>query len=159
VRDRREDGLGVVVPHARSRWGYAWASLNSLVGLVGALSAWRRPVRWRGVLLVEGGRTGLAWVLRVQGFKAITLGHVIVTTEQVDDHILAHELGHVTQHERWGPLFYPAYLLTSMTGYRRNPFEHQAERRALEALARLARGEPASPGEAAPPAGDRRGPT
>jgi hypothetical protein len=158
VRDRREDGLGVVVPHARPRWGYAWASLNSLVGLVGALSAWRRPVRWRGVLLVEEGRTGLAWVLRVQGFKAITLGHVIVTTERVDDHILAHELGHVTQHERWGPLFYPAYLLTSLTGYRRNPFEHQAERRAVEALARLARGEPTRSEGAPPSAGDPRGP-
>jgi hypothetical protein len=153
VIDRREDGLGAALPHIRPRLGYAWASLNSLVGLVGALSAWTRPVRWRGVLLVEGGRTGLAWVLRIQGFKAITLGHVIVTTERVDDHILAHELGHVSQHERWGPLFYPAYLLTSLTGYRRNPFEHQAERRAVEALARLAGGKAARSGGAPPPAG------
>jgi hypothetical protein len=137
VAHGREDGIGAVLPHARPWWGYCWASLNSLVGLVGALSAGARPVRWRGVLLCEGGRTGLAWVLRVQGFKAITLGHVIVTTERVDDRILAHELCHVTQHERWGPLFYPAYLLTSLTGYRRNPFEHQAARRAAAALARL----------------------
>jgi hypothetical protein len=78
---------------------------------------------------------------------------VIVTTERVDDHILAHELGHVSQHERWGPLFYPAYLLTSLTGYRRNPFEHQAERRAVDALARLAGGEAGRSEEAPPPAG------
>jgi hypothetical protein len=154
MRGGREDGLQAALPLARPLWGYAWASLNSLVGLVGGLSAGTRPVRWRGVLLFEGGRTGLAWLLRIQGFKAITLGHVIVTTERVGDHILAHELCHVTQHERWGPLFYPAYLLTSLTGYRRNPFEHQAERRAVEALARLAAG--GGPPEAAPPAGEGR---
>jgi Domain of unknown function (DUF4157) len=133
---RREDGIGTVLPANRPWWGYLWASFNSLVGLVGAASAGARPVRWRGVLLFEGGRTGLAWVLRRRGFQAITLGHVIVTAEPVGDRILAHELCHVTQHERWGPLFYPAYLLSSVTGYRRNPFEHQADRRATDALAR-----------------------
>ena len=133
---RREDGIGTVLPATRPWWGYLWASFNSLVGLVGAVSAGARPVRWRGVLLFEGGRGGLAWVLRKRGFQAITLGHVIVTTGPVDDGILAHELCHVTQHERWGPLFYPAYLLTSITGYRRNPFEHQADRLTAEAFER-----------------------
>ena len=139
VMHRREDGLGAVLPHARPRWGYAWASLNSLVGLVGALSAWTRPVRWRGVLLVEGGRTGLAWVLRVRGFKAITLGHVIVTNRPLNDEILAHELAHVAQAERWGPLYYPAYLLVSVLGYRRNPFERAAFRASTAVKAALER--------------------
>ena len=132
--ERREDGIGTVLPAARPWWGYLWASFNSLVGLVGAASAGARPVRWRGVLLFEGGRTGLAWFLAKQGFSAITLGHVIVTNERLDDRILAHELGHVHQHERWGPLFYPAYLLASLAGYRHNPFERAAEQRAAAAL-------------------------
>jgi hypothetical protein len=151
--DGREDGIGTVLPAARPWWGYLWASFNSVVGMVGAASAGVRPVRWRGVLLFEGGRGGLAWVLRRRGFQAITLGHVIVTTERVGDRVLAHELCHVAQHERWGPLFYPAYLLTSLAGYRRNPFEHQAERRAVAALARRAPSAPGARPGAPPPAG------
>lgn len=137
----REDGMDGLLPGARPWWGYLWAAPNTLVGLVGALTAGARPVRWRGVLLYEGGSKGLAWFLARRGFSAITLGHVIVTTERLGDHLLAHELAHVGQHERWGPLFYPAYLLTSLAGYRRNPFERAAERRAVAALSG-----PAEPG-------------
>jgi hypothetical protein len=36
----------------------------------------------------------------------------------------------VAQHERWGLLYYPAYLLGSVRGYRRNPFERAASRAA-----------------------------
>jgi hypothetical protein len=119
----RVDDLGDLLPAARSVWGYLWAGPNSLVGLVGALTTRTRPVRWRGVLLFEDGRGGLARLLRWRGFTAITLGHVIVANRQLDDRLLAHELEHVAQHERWGPLYYPAYLLGSLRGYRRNPFE------------------------------------
>ena len=41
------------------------------------------------------------------------------------DRLLAHELEHVAQHERWGLLYYPVYLLGSVRGYRRNPFERR----------------------------------
>lgn len=123
ARPVRVDDLGDLLPAARSVWGYLWAGPNSLVGLVGALTTRTRPVRWRGVLLFEDGRGGLARLLRWRGFTAITLGHVIVANRQLDDRLLAHELEHVAQHERWGPLYYPAYLLGSLRGYRRNPFE------------------------------------
>ena len=126
ARPVRVDDLGDLLPAARSVWGYLWAGPNSLVGLVGALTTRTRPVRWRGVLLFEGGRGGLARLLRRRGFTAITLGHVIVANRQLDDRLLAHELEHVAQHERWGPLYYPAYLLGSLRGYRRNPFERAA---------------------------------
>ncbi|HYT25580.1 MAG TPA: hypothetical protein VEP73_03740 [Actinomycetota bacterium] len=149
----RDDGIGGLLPAARPWWGYLWAAPNSLVGLVGAASSGGRPVRWRGVLLCEGGRAGLARFLAWRGFCAITLGHVIVASEPLDDHLLAHELGHVRQHERWGPLFYPAYLLASLAGYRRNPFERAAERRAVHALAHQAGPAAHSPGEP----GDRPG--
>jgi hypothetical protein len=125
-RSRRVDDLGDLLPAARSLRGYLWAGPNSLVGLVGGLSTRRRPVRWRGVLLFEDAGGALARFLRWRGFAAITLGHVIVANRPLDDRVLAHELEHVAQHERWGPLYYPAYLLGSVLGYRRNPFERAA---------------------------------
>jgi hypothetical protein len=127
-RPGRLDDLGDLLPAARSLWGYVWAGPNSLVGLAGGLTTRRRPVRWRGVLLFEDAEGGLARFLRWRGFAAITLGHVIVTNRRLSDEILAHELAHVAQSERWGPLYYPAYLLASVAGYRRNPFERAAFR-------------------------------
>jgi hypothetical protein len=129
-RPVRVDDLGDLLPAARSLWGYVWAAPNSLVGLAGALTTRRRPVRWRGVLLFEDAGGGLARFLRWRGFTAITLGHVIVANRPMSDGLLAHELEHVAQHERWGPLYYPAYLLGSIRGYRRNPFERAARQAA-----------------------------
>jgi Domain of unknown function (DUF4157) len=133
----RPDGLGDLLPARRSWWGYLWAGPNSLVGLAGALTTGRRPVRWRGVLLFEDAGGALARFLRWRGFTAITLGHVIVANARLGDEVLAHELAHVAQHERWGPLYYPAYLAASVLGYRRNPFERAATRLAAAALAGL----------------------
>ena len=133
------DDLGDLLPAARSRWGYLWAGPNSLVGLVGGLTTRSRPVRWRGVLLFEDASAGLARFLRWRGFAAITLGHVIVTNRPLNDEILAHELAHVAQAERWGPLYYPAYLLGSGLGYRRNPFERAAFRASTAVKAALER--------------------
>ena len=131
----RLDGLGDLLPVRRSWWGYLWAGPNSLIGLAGALTTRGRPVRWRGVLLYEDAAGGLARFLRWRGFTAITLGHVIVANARLGDEVLAHELAHVAQHERWGPLYYPAYLVASVLGYRRNPFERAAARRAAATLA------------------------
>jgi Domain of unknown function (DUF4157) len=58
---------------------------------------------------------------------------VIVANARLGDEVLAHELAHVAQHERWGPLYYPAYLAASALGYRRNPFERAATRVAAAA--------------------------
>jgi hypothetical protein len=62
---------------------------------------------------------------------------VIVANARLGDEVLAHELAHVAQHERWGPLYYPAYLAASVLGYKRNPFERAATRLAAAALAGL----------------------
>ena len=138
----RGDGLGEAVPARRPAAGYAWAAPNTLVGLLAALTVKAKPARWRGVLLLEDASRGVAWVLTVRGFAAITLGHVIITNRPVGDELLAHELAHVGQHERWGLAFYPAYLLTSLRGYGRNPFEAAARRAADAVVARLAGGGP-----------------
>ena len=124
----RADGLGELVPARRSRWGYVLAAPNTVVGLLAAATVRRRPVRWRGTLLFEDAGGGLARFLDRRGFAAITLGHVVITNRRAGDRLLAHELVHVAQHERWGIGFYPAYVLASVLGYRRNPFERAAER-------------------------------
>jgi Domain of unknown function (DUF4157) len=130
----RADTLGDALPAGRRALGYLWAAPNTLVGLLAAATVRARPVRWRGVLLLEGARGGIAWYLARRKFAAITLGHVIITNKPVGDRLLAHELAHVAQHERWGIGFYPAYLLTSLRGYERNPFE-QAARRLARSIA------------------------
>jgi hypothetical protein len=129
----RDDELGDRVALRRPRLGYVWAAPNTLVGLLGAATVRATPRRWRGVLLLEEAHGGLARLLSWRGFAAITLGHVIIVNRKASDHLLAHELTHVRQHERWGPAFYPAYLLVSLRGYRRNPFE-LAARKVEEAL-------------------------
>lgn len=65
---------------------------------------------------------------------AITFGHVVLgQTDAALDISHRHELVHVRQYERWGPLFGPAYLLCSLVlwiigrrPYRDNPFEVEA---------------------------------
>jgi hypothetical protein len=65
---------------------------------------------------------------------AITLGHTILGQSDASlDVAREHELVHVRQFERWGPLMGPAYLGCSLfiwlvggRPYRDNPFERQA---------------------------------
>jgi hypothetical protein len=68
---------------------------------------------------------------------ALTLGHVVLAR---DAETLArwrrHELAHVAQYARWGPLFLPAYALSSAWAWVRgrhpyldNWFERDAEAR------------------------------
>ena len=105
----------------------AIAALSALADQHSGLRAW--------ALEGSGGYgAGLARFLRWRGFAAITLGHVIVANRPLSDGLLAHELEHVAQHERWGPLYYPAYLAASVLGYKRNPFERAATRLAGTAL-------------------------
>src|SRR5581483_5476127 len=97
--------------------GYLWASPVTAVGLLFALAARVSggSVRLRGgVVEVCGGlggrllRGGRLW----HGSAALTLGHVVLAR---DADCLArsrtHELAHVRQFERWGPLLLPAYWL------------------------------------------------
>ena len=64
----------------------------------------------------------------------MTLGHCVLGRTPSDlDRSRRHELVHVAQYERWGPLFVPAYLVCSVwlwlrgrDSYRDNPFEVEA---------------------------------
>lgn len=109
-----------------------WAAPASLVGLLLAPFFERRFVA-RGVLLCEGA----AWPRKLGWrYRAATLGHVVLCVEEIDADTFEHELVHVGQYERWGPLFLPAYgvasLLARLRGghhYRDNPFEVEARTR------------------------------
>ncbi|HJR46194.1 MAG TPA: hypothetical protein VJ927_11375 [Actinomycetota bacterium] len=112
-------------------WAYAWTSPWSLVGFVLSLFFRRRYVT-RGIVLAEGA----GWPARLGWpYRAITFGHVVLATEELDEETIRHELVHVHQYERWGPFFIPVYLIASVVTrlrgghhYRDNPFEVAARR-------------------------------
>lgn len=121
---------------------FAWAAPCSLVGLaVGAavLLCGGSARRNAGTLEVAVRRSipGDSRLLRALPFRAITLGHVIVgATPRELDRLRAHELVHVRQYERWGPLFLVAYpasslwqLLRGRRPYWDNHFEIEARER------------------------------
>jgi hypothetical protein len=63
-----------------------------------------------GIVLAEGA----GWPRKLGWrYRAITFGHVVLCVDRADDQLIAHELVHVRQYERWGPLFVPAYIAAS----------------------------------------------
>ena len=121
----------------RRLWGWLWASPWTLVGLCAGLLGLLTGGRGRrrdSIIEFHGG--AVAWLLEHLPNEplAMTLGHsVLGRTEAALDLSHAHELVHVRQYERWGPLFGPAYLTCSLwiwlrggDAYRDNPFERQA---------------------------------
>ena len=99
---------------------YAWAAPASLAGLVFAFVAAgpRATARAAGGALEVGGGWLAACVSRLPRglrFSAITFGHVIVGVDHLTlERARAHERVHVRQYERWGVLFFPLYLGSSL---------------------------------------------
>lgn len=115
---------------------YLWALPGTILGLLLALASAARLSARDGVLDACGAR-GFAALHRRMGFAAITLGHVVVRSRArgepvapADPGLWAHEMVHVRQWEMLGPLMLVLYPLASVAGYRRNPFEVAARRRA-----------------------------
>ena len=108
-----------------------WASPVSLLGLVLAATFEKRWVT-RGIVLAEGAD----WPLKLGWrYRAITLGHVVLAVDELEPAVVEHEVVHVRQFERWGPLMLLLYPLASMGAalsgghhYRDNLFERQARR-------------------------------
>ena len=129
----------------RSRWRHAacllWAAPNSVLGLLLGLVWWLaggRANRVDGVLELvlpdpPASARPSGWRLP---FAAITLGHVVLAVDAREMvRCRAHERVHVAQYERWGPLFLPAYLASSLwqwlcgrDAYWDNRFEVEARR-------------------------------
>ena len=119
---------------------YLWTLPTSAVGLFAAgltLVTGGHVRLHTGVLEAHGGFS--AFLLRrlvplPGGASAMTLGHVVIARDAAaHESTRTHERVHVRQCERWGPLFIPAYLLTSAylkargkDAYHDNPFEREA---------------------------------
>lgn len=118
-------------------WASPYTLLGLLLGVLGLCTGGRVQVRGR-VIEFYGG--GVKWLLQRfffgEGAMAFTLGHTVFgQTDAALDIARSHELVHVRQFERWGPLMGPAYLgcslvlwLTGRRAYRDNPFEREAFR-------------------------------
>jgi hypothetical protein len=126
---------------------YAWAALPSLVGLAlagPALACGATARRVDGILEVAGrpiARTAARLPARLR-VQAITFGHVVLGIDHASlAAVRPHEQVHVRQYERWGPLFLPLYVASSLVQlargrdpYRDNRFEREAF--AMDALRR-----------------------
>ena len=126
---------------------YAWAFPATAAGLLFAALALCAGATIRfadGVIEVAGGRIDRAVSLlpACARFVAITFGHVIIGTDHtVLRRVRSHEHVHVRQYERWGPLFVPLYvgsslmqLLRGRDPYMDNHFEREAHARGAERI-------------------------
>jgi len=112
---------------------YVWTSPNTLLGLLFGLLSFQRPRAVDGILVFDGPRRGSLWLISVFRRAAITYGHVVLSNRPLAGRLRIHELHHVRQYERLGPLYIPLYLLIyAFTGYRRHPFEEAARLAELE---------------------------
>ena len=124
---------------ARRIAAYVWAGPNTLLGLLVGMLLLASGGRYRvvrGAIEISGEslrRLMLAPSATLR-FRALTLGHVILGVTAADlECVRQHEHVHVTQYERWGPLFLPAYLISSLwqlvrgrRAYHDNVFERRA---------------------------------
>jgi hypothetical protein len=120
---------------------YAWAAPATAVGCCLALVAFCFGATYRivnGVIEIAGGRFdaySLQRLLpRALRFDAITFGHVVLGKNHyiLETH-RSHEHVHVRQYERWGLLFFPLYIGSSLVQLLRgrnahcyNQFEREA---------------------------------
>jgi hypothetical protein len=117
-------------------WRYLWASPTSAIGLLAIAVTASRVTITDGVLEAHG--RGIAALFDLiaprRGIDAMTLGHVVLGRSAAAlAETRAHERVHVTQCERWGPCFLPAYAAASFwawsrggDSYRDNAFERSA---------------------------------
>jgi hypothetical protein len=116
-------------------WASPYTLLGLLLGMVVLCTGGRARIRGHVIEFYDGG---VKWLLQQfffgKGAMAFTLGHIVLgQTDASLDIARAHEMVHVRQFERWGPLMGPAYLGCSLAlwligrrPYRDNPFERQA---------------------------------
>ena len=116
-------------------WASPYTILGLFLGFIGICTGGHARIRGR-VIEFYGG--GVKWLLQQfffgEGAMAFTLGHTILgQTDAALDISHDHEMVHVRQFERWGPLMGPAYLgcslvlwLMNRRPYRDNPFEREA---------------------------------
>ena len=130
-----------ITPNILSVVRYVWASPATLIGLFLSLPAFAAGAKGcivEGAIEIAGGRiaTCISMLPRGCRFGAITFGHVIIGVDRATlSCCRVHEHVHVRQYERWGVLFFPLYLSSSLLQLvrRRDPYLDNAfEREAFE---------------------------
>ncbi len=125
--------LGAAINLLATLWALPWTAIGLAAGALGLLTG-GKVQRAGGALEFHGG--AVAWLLErlPNGPLAMTLGQVILGRSAAALALSRdHEMVHVRQYRRWGPLFVPAYLLCSLRAwlagkspYRDNRFEQEA---------------------------------
>jgi hypothetical protein len=117
-------------------WALPWTLLGLSIGALGLLTGGSAQRTGRVIEFWGGWAAAFLRVFPlISGAAAVTFGHVVLAqTKELLDDCRAHELVHVRQYERWGPLFVPAYLfhwvrlwIVGRDPYLENPFERQAQ--------------------------------
>jgi hypothetical protein len=119
-------------------WASPYTLLGLLLGVIGLCTGGCARIRGRVIEFYGGGVKRILQRFPNGEFTlAFTLGHTVLgQTDAALDISREHELVHVRQYERWGPLMGPAYLgcslglwLKGRRPYRDNPFEREAYER------------------------------
>lgn len=144
----RLDGLARWVPEPpRSRAGRmacaAWSAPLTVLG-AGLVAAGGSRAPWDptlGAYVARGVRGPSGRLLALVGVDANALGQVVVCRlERPSRELLVHEAAHVRQAERLGLAIVPLYLwFGARFGYRDNPLERAARRRARQVTVRTTR--------------------
>ena len=128
---------------------YAWALPATTVGLLLSLVAVCAGAKIRlvdGVIEVAGGQVNRLMSIFPSSFRfvAITFGHVIIGLDHgVLRRVRSHEHVHVQQYERWGALFFPLYLASSVVQFLRGRDPYLNNHFEREAYAKVARNDEA----------------
>lgn len=123
-------------PLARSA-ACSWAAPLTLPGVAVGLAGGVMPYTHDGALVFATVRGLPRALLERRGIAAMAIGQVVVTRDEPTASLLAHELVHVRQAERLGPLLAPLYLaLLALYGYARHPLERAARQAGRRARSR-----------------------
>lgn len=120
---------------AKVIWAAPWSVWALTIGALGLLTG--GGIQWSGeVLEFWGGFIPLflKYFPFIAGSPVATFGHVVLgRSKRHLDACRPHQLVHVKQYERWGPLFVPAYItfwivmwFRGKHPYLDNPFEREA---------------------------------
>ena len=118
-------------------WAAPWTLFGLLMGGLGLVTGGRVQRTGRVIEFWGGWVTLFLKVFPlISGASAVTFGHTVLARSKLHlEDSRRHELVHVRQYERWGPLFVPAYLLCwfFLWVFRRNPyFDNPFERQAFD---------------------------
>ena len=111
---------------AAAAWAAPLTTLGALLAGAGGARATWDPAR--GCWVATGVRGPSRVLLRALGLSANAIGQVVVVvTPRASDRLLDHEVVHVRQAERLGPLLPVLYAwFSARYGYRENPLERGA---------------------------------